>query len=158
MMRRLVLLLICGLAVTCAQVQTPSPADRLEQGIVAEKLSAKDPSQVAWGAYLAANYQQKKFIPEIIQLLAAENNFVRRAAIDSLIRLDAALPENTLTTLIKDYLEPVLILVSTHADRYSEFLLRLLDKPMPDWDWVAVNSILAAAPPPGYAARLLKDW
>src|SRR6266550_3271045 len=97
MMRRLVLLLVCGLAVTWAQVQTPSPADRLEQKIVADKLAAKDPSQVAWGVYLAANYQQKKFIPEIIQLLAAENTFVRRAAIDSLIRLDADLPEETLT-------------------------------------------------------------
>ncbi len=124
----------------------------------AERLTSTEPSQLAWGAYLAAEGQQKDLIPAILPLLKLDNSGVRLAAIDALIRLDADVPEEDLAPLLSGYwLDSTLILLSEDPKKHASFLMSLLDREMEGRQWDALNSILLAAPPPGYAARLLRD-
>ncbi|HEY4365243.1 MAG TPA: hypothetical protein VGN17_30055 [Bryobacteraceae bacterium] len=143
-----------------AQPPIPSPADSVEKSVVAQLLSAADPGQLAWGAYLAANYQQKSFIPSIVPLLHSPDAGVRQSAIDALIRLDSDLPELELDALLTadNDPDPVLVLLAKSPKKHADFLMHLLDRPLAEPDWVAVNSILSMAPPPGFAARLLREW
>jgi hypothetical protein len=121
--------------------------------------ASADPRDLAWGAYLAANDQQKNLIPSILPLLRHEDSAVRLAAIDAPIRLDADVPEQDLAPLLRGYwLDSALIFVSRDPRRHADLLMRLLDGPLRDQQWVAITSILYAVAPPGYAARLYKDW
>ena len=145
MIRRV--LLVLAMAASSAAAQT-----------AAERLASTEPSELAWGAYLAAERQQKDLIPAILPLLKLDNSGVRLAAIDALIRLDADVPEQDLAPLLDGYwLDSTLILLSKDPKKHASFLMSLLDREMEGRQWDALNSILLAAPPPGYAARLLKD-
>jgi hypothetical protein len=157
--RRAVILLLLALPIW-AQSQPVSPADAAEQAAVAALLSSSDAGQLAWGAQLAANYQQKKFIPAIISLLDFGNRDVQASAFDALIRLNADVPEQNLARFLNDpgAVDPVIVLFARTPKAHAAFLMHALDQPLADKHWVAVNSFLASAPPPGYAARLLSDW
>jgi hypothetical protein len=145
-----------------AVAQPPSaapPADAIEKAVVTQLLATNDPRQLAWGAYLAGNYQQKSAIPAIILLLRFANADVQLAAIDALIRLDADVSEEDLSAFLKtNQVDPVLVLLARDPKKHGDFLMRMLDRQLDDTDWVAVNSILSMAPPPGFAARLLREW
>jgi hypothetical protein len=133
----------------CASAQTPP----------AQLLSSGEPSQLAWGAYLAANAQDKSLIPAILPLLRSRNSGVQLAAIDALIRLDADVPEEDLAVYLdSNPPDPVLVLLARDPKKHGDFLLRMLDRPLSETAWMAVNGILLMAPPPGYAARLVRDW
>ncbi len=151
--------LIQGLPVW-AQPQHLSPANTAEQAMVSTLLNSSDLGQLAWGAQLAANYQQKKFIPAIIPLLNFLDSDVQLSAFDALIRLDADVPEQSLTNFLndRDTLEPAIVLLAHDPKAHAAFLMSALDQSLSNEHWVAVNSFLATAPPPGYASRLLREW
>src|SRR4051794_11969504 len=92
------------------QAPPASSADQLEKQIIQERLSSNVQSEVAWGAYLAANYKQKSFIPAITQLLKSDNRAIVAVALDALIRLEADVPEDALAPLSAGPLPDVLIL------------------------------------------------
>lgn len=152
-----VLLLAAALS---AQYRWPSSSDKPEREMVAALLSLTDPAQAAWGAYLAANYEQSQFIPQILPLLNWQDSRVQAVALDSLIRLKAGVPEMYLTQFADSHLlDAALVILARDPTEHAAFLMSLLDKPLEtDAHWVAVRSLLASAPPPGFAARLLRDW
>ena len=130
-----------------------------ESARASQLLSSHEPSQKAWGAYLAANAQQKELIPAIIPLLMSTESAVQFAAIDALIRMEADVPQEDLAAYLEtNPPDPVLVLLARDPRKHADFLLGLLDRPLSVASWVAVNGVLSMAPPPGYAARLLRDW
>ncbi len=159
MTARNLILLICGLPL-CAQPQPVSPANAAEQATIEALLKSSDLGQLAWGAQLVANYQQKKFIPEVIALLDSPNRDVQLSALDALIRLNADVPEESLAKFLNGghTLEPAIVFLARDPKAHAGFLVHALDRTLFDQQWVAVSSFLAAAPPPGYASRLLRDW
>lgn len=156
------LFLMSAATAACAFGQQPAPAppaEAIEKAVVTGLLASREPSQLAWGAYLAGNYQQKSAIPAIIPLLRFADASVQLAAMDALIRLDADVPKEDLSAfLTTNQVDPVLVLLARDPKRHGDFLMRLLDRQLNDTEWVAVNSVLTAAPPPGFAARLLREW
>jgi len=148
---------LCG-TVLWAQPVTLSPQDAVERKAVLERIFSPQASQQAWGAYLAANYQQRDFIPQIAELLKSTNVNVRLVAMDALIRLQANVPEEILQRVEVDGFDPILILLSRDVNGHAAYLMSLLDRPLPDLDWIATNSLLTSAPPKGFAGRLLKEW
>ncbi len=124
----------------------------------AQLLASNEAIEMAWGAYLAGEDQQRSLIPSILPLLKYENSGVRLAAIDALMRLDADVPEEDLASLLGGYwLDSALIFLSKDPQKHASFLMGLLDHEMGVREWDALNGILLTAPPPGYAARLLRD-
>jgi hypothetical protein len=159
---RLMLLLasvLTGMPAAFGQLPaTKSPADAIENTIVTQLLSSREPSQLAWGAHLAANYQQTSAIPAIIPLLRSSDSSVQLTAVDALIRLGGDIPDEDLTAFLSTNRPgPVLVILARDPKKHSDFLMRILDQ-LNNSDWVAANGILSTAPPPGYAARLLRDW
>jgi hypothetical protein len=156
--RKLILLML-GLRLW-GQVQPLSPAHAAEQATVAALLSSSEPGQLAWGVQLAANYQQKQFIPAIISLLKFGNADGQLSAFDALIRLSADVPEQSLASFLNDRetLEPTIVLLARDPKAHAAFLMSALEQPLSNEHWVAVNSFVATAPPSGYASRLLGKW
>ena len=135
-----------------------SPVNKTDPASIVQLLSSTEPSQLAWGSYHAANSQQRSAIPAIIPLLRSSNALVQLAAIDALIRLDATVPDEDLAFfLLSNRAAPVIVLLASDPKTHGDFLLRLLGHAS-NPEWVAVNSILLTAPPPGYTARLLREW
>jgi hypothetical protein len=143
-----------------AQLQPVSPADATEQATVAHVLSSSSPGQLAWGAQLVANDQRKQFIPGIISLLDSGDRDVQLSALDALIRLNADVPERSLAKYLNDpdALDDTIVLLARDPKAHAALLMHALDRHLFDPECVAVSSFLAALQPPGYAARLLKDW
>ena len=98
--------------------------------------------------------------PAILPLLKSSDVDVQLAAIDALIRLDADMSEDDLSAFLKttNQIDPLLIILARDSKKHGDLLMRLLDRQLNDTDWIAVNSILSTAPPPGFAARLLREW
>jgi hypothetical protein len=105
---------------------------------------------------LAANYRLPEFSDDLLKLTTADDSIVRLAAIDALVRLDVNVPEQVLAQ-ISD-LDATYIFLARHPDQYENLIRDLLGRKLPDHQWVALNSILLAKPPAGFAAALLRDW
>lgn len=129
-----------------------------ENGDVATLLASPEASHLAWGAYLAGQRQEARYVPLIAPLLKHENPDVQLAAADALILLKADVPDELLSAFSWDTLTPSLILAAKSPAEHRRFLLSLLDRNLGDIKWVAVHGLLLRDPPPGYAARLLREW
>jgi hypothetical protein len=142
-----------------AQTPASEPLDAARRGQIEAMLSSRAPDQLAWGAYLAAEYGAGNFVPTIIPLLRHKNPDVQIAAVDALIRLNADVPPEGLAGVrIDGTLDPVIVLLSRNSKKYSALLMDLLGQSLDDNQWVAVNSILWMSSPRGYAALLLRAW
>jgi hypothetical protein len=135
-----------------------SVADVEEQRIVSERFASAEPADRAWGAFLAANYNQPAFVPQILELLKSGDWRLEITAFDALIRLHADVPETVLAPFVQTHFSAVLILMAREPRKHGDFLMSMLDLPLHDLEWEALNSVLAGAPPAGYAARLLREW
>jgi len=152
-------LLLCGavfvLGLIQAQPPVLSPADAMEQRVVAGLFASADPGRRAWGAYLAGNYQQTRFVPQLRRLLTAADPDVRRQALDALIRLDADVPANELLPLWPAHRAPVLILLARAPGQNRVALRSLLNEEIIGTEWVAVHNLLVSIKAPGLAMELL---
>jgi len=129
-----------------------------ENGDVATLLVSPEISRVAWGAYLAGQRQEARYVPLIVPLLKHKNKDVQLAAVDALIQLHADVPDAMLSSFNSDTLDGAIVLIARDPRAHTGFLLQLLDRPLRNEQWAAVHGLLAAAPPPGYSARLLREW
>ncbi len=117
------------------------------------------PTVLAWTAHLAAERGQPELIPQIIPLLRHPHPDVQLAAADALIRMNADVPSSDLVGVrIDGSLDPVIVLLAKSPQQHAQLLMELIDQAQDDTQWAAINSILANAPPGGFAARLLHDW
>lgn len=138
-----------------AQPPVVSPADDIEQRIVARLLASPDPGQQAWGAQLAGNYGQTKFVLDLRRLLVATHPDVRLQALDSLIRLKAEVPSDELLLLWPAHRTSVLILLARGAQENQEVLRLLSKEELDPKEWVAVYNLLVSNKAPGVAVDLL---
>lgn len=129
----------------------------------ARLLKSDENVERAWGAYLAGLHGLKDQTPSLVSMLEDERlntmywqeSFVRQAALDALIRLDAEVPAETLAPLYKDAPDEVLILLARDTSKNQHALLQLFDEDVPDARWLALNNLLASQRTSGFAARLL---
>lgn len=115
-------------------------------------------SHVAWGAYLAGQRQEMRYVPLIVPLLKHKDKDVQLAAVDALIQLHADVPDEMLSSFNSDTLDGAIVLIARDPQSHPGFLLQLLDRNLSNEQWAAVHGLLAAVPPPGYSARLLREW
>ena len=126
---------------------------------ILDQLDSPDYAELAWGAYRAGEEGLTQLSPKIVPLLGLRDPRLQAVAIDALIRLRADVPEQALVELVETgQLDPALILLSRNPERHTDFLMRLLDGPLTGLQWVAVNNLLSAEPPLGFAAKLLREW
>lgn len=129
----------------------------------ARLLKSSELKERAWGAYLVGLYGLKEQTPSLISILEDQSldgggpveAVLRQAAFDSLIRLDADVPAETLTPLYQSSPDEVLILLARRPVDNQQALLSLYSDDMPAARWLAVGNLLAAARAQGFAARLL---
>jgi hypothetical protein len=161
-MKSIVVALFLIRTAALAQGLGHSPAEVWETKTVASLLASPEPAQVAWGAHLAGNYGLKQLGNDLLPLAVSPNWGVRMTAIDSIVRLDLDVPEETLTRMTDSNMDAVLILIArTRArvpDAYGRLIADLLGRKLDDEYWVALNGILLSKPPSGFAARLIEDW
>jgi hypothetical protein len=127
---------------------------------IAKLLKSKKPSDLAWGATLAAESGSKRYIPSLIQLLdrkptTAEDRELPPYVLDALIRLDAEVPSKTLEPLAKDYFNSVVNLAQKHPREHAEALTRMLDLARDPFQARAVARVLDKHPTPAYVSRVL---
>ncbi len=123
--------------------------------MVAALLASADPAEQAWGAHLAANYQQTKFVPDLRRFLTASHPDVRLQALDALIRLKADVPAGELMPLWPTHRTPVLILLAADAKKNEDNLHSLTREDLDSKEWVAVHNLLVLTRAPGIVAELL---
>lgn len=150
------MLMLAGAWLACGQTATTRVVQEEE---IRGMLASTEASQLAWGAYLAGDAGDRKFVASVIPLLRNEDPDVQLAAVDALIRIGVELPPETLQNLrIDGGLDPVLVLLSRNPIRYSGLLTSLLDQGLDTTEWVAVNSIRWKLRSPTWVSRLLRDW
>jgi hypothetical protein len=129
----------------------------------ARLLKSSDNKERAWGAYLVGLHRLKNQTPSLVSLLEDESlngggnveSALRQTAFDSLIRLDAEVPSETLLPLYQSSPDEVLILLAREPKKNSQALLGLFTDDATDERWLAIGNLLAEAPAQGFAARLL---
>lgn len=117
----------------------------------------------AWGAYLVGLHGLKEHAPLLVSLLEDESlrgggrqeTFVRQAALDALIRLDAEVPAESLLPLYQSEPDEVLILLARSPEKNQRALLTLFTEDATNTRWLAAGNLLAETRAPGFAARVL---
>lgn len=141
---------------------------RLEEASAeaARLLGSRGDRERAWGAYLAGAHGLKAHAPLVVALLpnvdaadaapaGPDEAFVKRAALDALIRLDAEVPPERLLPLYRFAPDEVVILLARSPEGNAAALLTLFEEETTDARWLAVGNLLAEARARGFAARLL---
>jgi hypothetical protein len=128
----------------------------------ARLLKSTDDKERAWGAYLVGLHglnEQARSLVSILEdesLEGGEGAFIlRQVALDSLIRLDAEVPSETLLPLQRYAPDEVLILLAREPEKNSRALLDLFTDDAADARWLAAGNLLAKTRARGFAARLL---
>ena len=126
--------------------------------VLLESDAAKDQ---AWGVYYAGEFQLTEFTPLLVRLLGSKDDrmdaaLLRQLLLDSLIRLDAHVPSETLAPLFERHSDEMIILCAKSPNETRPLLLSLLDKDLRGLDWIAINNILTRIKAPEFA-RVLMD-
>jgi hypothetical protein len=129
---------------------------------IAKLLKSKQPSDLAWGATLAAESGDKKYLPALIRLLdrklrTADDRKLPPYVLDALIRFDAEVPAKTIEPLAKDYFYSVVNLVRKHPDRHLSMLTRLFDQASDPYRRLAAARILDRNPTASYVSAALRQ-
>lgn len=143
-----------------ARVEPPAPFSAAEAEPL---LKSQGSRERAWGAYLAGAHGLKEHTPLLVGLLEGPNvaaggwdeTFVRQAALDALIRLDAEVPAETLLALRHSSPAEAVILLARDPRQNRQALLSVFGDATPAAGWLAAGNLLAEMRAPGFAARLL---
>jgi hypothetical protein len=156
-----------GQETEASKATTPSLPSFVRLGDVsaeaARLLKSDDNRERAWGAYLSGIHGLKEHAPLLVSMLEDERlnsgyrqeAFVRQAALDALIRLDAEVPAESLLPLYGSDPDEVLILLAHEPETNRLALLGLFNDDEPDARWLALGNMLSAQGTPGFAARVL---
>lgn len=131
---------------------------------IARLLDSNDVRNQAWGASFIGERGLKELVPRLQDLLERSrdaNPFhvhsLRLVVLDSLIRLNASIPEEKLRPLFGEYPEQVIILLAIDPVENRDALLAIAEKTKRGRRWAAVCNLLAETKAPGFAALMLKD-
>jgi hypothetical protein len=130
-----------------------------------------NPRLRAWAAFWAERDDQFQCVPQLLDIVAHHNSGAANsssssswtdddaallAVLDALICLHADVPVNEAEALYGEFPAHALVLLSRSHEDAGEALLGILDSTKSFTDWLAAADLLAARPPPGFAARLLR--
>ena len=171
---RFILAIVLLGAVTPGHSQAPGDAARLEHlspgeaaKLTREWLQNGGPMQHAWAAYWIRRDHQYQEAPELLKLIRHGSDEIRPAGLsddysvliavlDALIWLHADVPKETTEAIYAEFPAQALVLLSRSGDDVRDVLTRIVDSPQRPIDWLAAADLLAADPPAGFAAKLLK--
>jgi hypothetical protein len=131
---------------------------------VEARLRSDDSADVAWGAFLAAEYQLSSLAPRIVERLNATSSeadphrrhHLTAALLDSLIQLDARVRPDLLLPYYSDWPIQTLVLLGSAGEGRDSALIALLGGATGE-RWYAIANLLLETKPPGFAARILRD-
>ena len=172
------LLLLSACASVCAQegeaekvdpsMGAPAVARTYEMRAEAARLiSSGVNSERAWGAYLVGLYGLKDQTAALVGVLTDtslgagyEENLVRQAALDALIRLGAKVPAETLRALAPNFSDEAIILLAAAPEENRGALLEIFAELDGDGraraSWLAVGNLLAETKAHGFASLLMR--
>jgi hypothetical protein len=145
-----------------AAAQSAAPVVVPTQATVQAMLRSDTASEVAWGAFLAAQFQIKEAIPAIVDRLRAlpeaDRNgraHVTAGLLDSLIQLGARVPAVALLAHYDQWPIHTLVLLGSAIDGRDAALVGVL-RTADGERWYGAANLLLATNPPGFAAALLR--
>ena len=132
----------------------------------AQLLESQGNRERAWGAYLAGRDGLRESEPALVATLSdpalafgGEETLVRQAALDALIRLDAAVPAEVLRALPQNFSDEVIILLAKSPGENQAALLEIFawldDSGNVGASWLGAANLLAGVQARGLASRLL---
>lgn len=132
--------------------QIPEQSARVAE--IEARFKAGTPPDLAWAARLAADYQQRQFVPLVIELLNHSDPRVKDTAWDALVTLRTNVPDRILEPAIRNTNnDAALILAALNSPELSA---RLLDENRLDnKTWLVLTGSLF---PKRNGARLLRQW
>ena len=165
-------LLATGIAL---RAQTPTGAD-LEHTrpaetdkLIREWLPNGSPVQQAWAAYWIGRDHWYEEIPKLLDLASAlqahsgtgssngtDNDLLLAAVLDALIQLHGDVPKANSEALYPEFPVQALVLLSRTSDDARDALSKIMDSATQPITWLAAADLLAADPPAGFTARLVK--
>jgi len=175
-----VLLVAVGLltaeAASFAQQPTTADLERMSRtdalALAPKWLARGTPQQRAWAAYWISRDRLEQRIPDLLDALGTyeasseasssdwnDDDAALLEMLDALIQLNADVSPDSAGALYTKFPAPALVLLARSKDAATSVLLGIFDGAQ-SWQvmsWLAVADLLAASPPPGFAARLLKE-
>jgi hypothetical protein len=145
------------------------PTDAIQ--LTTKWLEQRNPRLLAWAAFWTERDEQFQRVPQLLEIVAhytsvaggspnssnwTDQDAALQAVLDALICLHADVPANQAEALYAKFPVQALVLLSRSHDDTREALLRILDRAQWLTDWLAAANLLAAKPPAGLAARLIK--
>ena len=134
-------------------------------------LDQRDPRLLAWAAFWIERDDQFQRVPQLLDIVAhytsvaggspnssnwTDEDAALLAVLDALICLHAGVPASQAEALYAKFPVQALVLLSRSHEDTGEALLRILDRAQWLTDWLAAADLLAAKPPAGFGARLLR--
>ena len=131
---------------------------------VQRRLQLGPASEVAWGAFLAAQYRLAEAIPAIEAALRTPASADRdgkshliSALLDSLIQLDAHVPARQLEPYLSDWPVQTMILLTTASPGRDEVMLRQV-KTTSGFPWYVAANTLVETKARGFVVELMGKW
>jgi hypothetical protein len=152
-----VLILAGLLAATNSFSQAVSQSAVLEQ-MTANLFRSSDDSDRAWAVWLAARLSQKKFEPELRNLLhaGATSDHLKQALLDAFIQMNLAVVSEDVVPLYPEFPDEVIILLAKQPEAHRQQLLAMFEETLPLSRWLAIANPLAAMRTAGFAFRLIR--
>lgn len=168
--------LACGAALAASLI-APTPAQerrevapaRRDPILVAaarQRLAGPTARDLAWGAHLAVHDDLREVVPELrrgLERLRGDESdagqIASAAILDALVVLEAVLPATELSAFLDGDGRAAAVLLLTRTQDAGPVLLDFMQRTVTfqDLAWVAAGNLLAADPPPGCAAFLLRS-
>ena len=149
-----------ALAAAQPALETP-PRPTLES--VQTRLRSDTPSELGWGAFLAAQFQYKDAVPLIVERLhslprldGSQRHYLVATMLDALIQLDARIPAETILPFYSDWTIHALVLLGSASQDRDAALLSVLRGASGE-GWAAAANLLLQTKPDGFAKALLTD-
>jgi hypothetical protein len=145
---------------TAAQSLAGASVPTLET--VQAMLRSATASEVAWGAFFAAQFQMKDAIPAIVERLQAlpdadpnARRHVIAGLLDALMQLRARVPAAVLLPYYDEWPIHTLALLGSAGEGRDAALVGVL-RTAHGYQWYGAANLLLANKPPGFAAELLR--
>jgi hypothetical protein len=166
--------LLCAVAAALSQQPNLSNPEQIDPkdalALAPDWLQHGDARQRAWAAYWIGRDRRGQEIPELIDALNkyetspqagssdwTDDDLATLVMLDSMIQLKANVPPDLALALYSKFRVRALLLLARSDRDARDALLAVMDEAKSRTEWLAAADLLAENPPPGFAARLLKN-
>lgn len=130
---------------------------------VAQLIHSPAPSDQAWAAYLIGKFQLADFSRELIDILrkpiddSPDSQILYGSILDALIQNNAEIEGSTLMPFYQKFPHQIILLLAAQPEMNADLLLSLMDRPLTNDQWVALNNLLVRQKNQKIAFRLLNE-